>query len=52
VVDPILKVWSTEREYIHTYASGGWGPEASNRLFDREDQYWRNTIDGDERGDE
>lgn len=52
VVDPILKVWSTEREYIHTYAAGSWGPDASNRLFDREDQHWRNTIDGNEQGDE
>jgi glucose-6-phosphate 1-dehydrogenase len=48
VVDPILKVWSTEREYIHTYPAGSWGPEASNRLFDRDDQHWRNSIDGDE----
>lgn len=43
VVDPILQVWSTEREFIHTYSAGSWGPEASNRLFDREDQYWRNS---------
>jgi len=45
VVDPILKVWSTEREYIHTYSAGSWGPETSNRLFDRDDQHWRNSID-------
>lgn len=48
VVDPILKVWSTERDYIHTYTAGSWGPEASNRLFDRDDQYWRNNIDNDD----
>jgi glucose-6-phosphate 1-dehydrogenase len=52
VVDPILKVWSTEREYIHTYTAGSWGPEASNRLFDREDQHWRNSIDNSDAGDE
>jgi glucose-6-phosphate 1-dehydrogenase len=45
VVDPILQVWSTEREYIHTYTAGSWGPESSNRLFDKEDQFWRNSID-------
>ncbi|MFU8837522.1 MAG: glucose-6-phosphate dehydrogenase [Thiohalomonadaceae bacterium] len=50
VVDPIIKVWSTERDYIHTYPAGSWGPEAANRLFDREDQYWRNNIDSDEEG--
>lgn len=48
VVDPILKVWSMERDYIHTYAAGSWGPEASNRLFERDDQYWRNSIRMDE----
>ena len=44
VVDPVLKVWSTEREYIPTYPSGSWGPEESNRLFDRDDQHWRNEL--------
>ncbi len=45
VVDPVLKVWATEREFIHTYAAGSWGPPESNRLFDRDDQYWRNRLD-------
>jgi len=41
VVDPILKSWSLEREFIHTYESGSWGPKEAARLFDREDQDWR-----------
>ena len=45
VVDPVLKVWATEREFIHTYAAGSWGPPECNRLFDRDDQYWRNRLD-------
>jgi glucose-6-phosphate 1-dehydrogenase len=45
VVDPILKVWSTERDYIHTYPAGSWGPMEDYRLFDREDHYWRNTLE-------
>ena len=45
VVDPILKVWDTEREFIPTYAAGSWGPEEDTRLFDRDDQYWRNSLD-------
>ncbi len=45
VVDPILKVWATEREFIHPYAAGSWGPREANRLFDRDDQYWRNTLE-------
>ena len=45
VVDPVLKVWAMERDYIHTYAAGSWGPEAADRLFDKDDQYWRNSLD-------
>lgn len=44
VVDPILRVWATERDYIHTYPAGSWGPREANRLFDREDQRWRNKV--------
>ncbi len=45
VVDPILKVWSVERDYIHTYPAGSWGPEEVNRLFDREDHHWRHGLE-------
>ena len=45
VVDPVLKLWATERDYIHTYPAGSWGPVEANRLFDREDQDWRNGLD-------
>jgi len=41
VVDPILKVWTLEREFIHTYPAGTWGPTEAGRLFDRDDQDWR-----------
>ncbi len=46
IVDPILKVWSMERDYIPSYPAGSWGPE-TNRLFDHEEQQWRNSIDPD-----
>jgi glucose-6-phosphate 1-dehydrogenase len=45
VVDPVLKLWATERDYIHTYAAGTWGPTEANRLFDKDDQDWRNGLD-------
>lgn len=45
VVDPILKVWSVERDFIHTYPAGSWGPAEANRLFERNDQKWRNTLE-------
>ena len=44
VVDPILKVWSMERDFINTYAAGTWGPRGTYRLFDREDQFWRHSL--------
>jgi glucose-6-phosphate 1-dehydrogenase len=44
VVDPILKHWAVEREYIPTYPAGSWGPADANRLFDSEDQAWRNEL--------
>jgi len=44
VVDPILKYWAQERDFIHTYAAGGWGPLEANRLFDGEDTEWRNEV--------
>ena len=48
VVDPILKVWATERDFIHTYPAGSWGPKEADRLLVRQDQRWRNTLEEDE----
>jgi glucose-6-phosphate 1-dehydrogenase len=45
VVDPVLMVWSTERDFIATYPAGTWGPRGTHRLFDREDQFWRHSLD-------
>lgn len=45
VVDPILRVWATERDFIHTYAAGSWGPREARRLFDRENQNWRHSLE-------
>ena len=44
VVDPILKYWVQEREFIQTYPAGSWGPPEANRLFDSEDHFWRNEL--------
>jgi glucose-6-phosphate 1-dehydrogenase len=45
VVDPVLKLWAIERDFIQTYPAGSWGPPEASRLFDREDQDWRNGLD-------
>jgi glucose-6-phosphate 1-dehydrogenase len=44
VVDPILREWTTQRDFIATYPAGSWGPREANRLFEREDQFWRNEV--------
>ncbi len=44
VVDPVLRVWATERDFIHTYPAGTWGPQETQRLFEREDQFWRHSL--------
>ncbi len=44
VVDPVLRAWAMERAYIATYPAGSWGPEESRRLFERENQTWRNSL--------
>ncbi|OOZ41807.1 glucose-6-phosphate dehydrogenase [Solemya pervernicosa gill symbiont] len=44
VVDPVLKVWATERDYINTYPAGSWGPPEASSLFEH-DQHWRNSMD-------
>ena len=44
VVDPLLKHWALERDFIHTYPAGAWGPIEANRLFDSEDTEWRNAL--------
>jgi glucose-6-phosphate 1-dehydrogenase len=47
VIDPILKVWSMERDFINTYTAGSWGPRGTYRLFDRDDQFWRHSLNLD-----
>jgi len=44
VVDPILKEWSRQRDYIPTYEAGSWGPNEASCLFEKDNQQWRNSI--------
>ncbi len=45
IVDPVLRTWMEEQDYIHSYPAGSWGPKVSSRLFDKNDQFWRNTLE-------
>jgi glucose-6-phosphate 1-dehydrogenase len=47
VVDPIIKVWAMERDFINGYQAGTWGPRGTYRLFDRDDQFWRHSLNPD-----
>lgn len=47
IIDPILKTWSVERDFIQTYQAGSWGPTQGSRLFDHDDHFWRNSMDED-----
>ena len=47
VIDPILKVWAMERGFVTTYPAGSAGPRGTYRLFDRDDQFWRKSLNLD-----
>jgi len=47
VVDPVLKVWAMENDFISTYPAGSWGPRGTYRLFERDDQFWRHSLNID-----
>ncbi len=44
IIDPVLRAWASQREYIATYPAGSWGPDESSRLFEKEGQHWRSTL--------
>ncbi len=45
VVDPVIRTWATEREFIPSYPAGSWGPQESRRLFEKEDHHWRHCLE-------
>ncbi len=46
-VDPVIKVWAMERNFINGYHAGTWGPRGTYRLFDSDDQFWRHSLNPD-----
>ncbi len=44
IVDPVLRVWATEQEFIPEYPSGAWGPKGSRRIFDDAELKWRHSL--------
>jgi glucose-6-phosphate 1-dehydrogenase len=45
IVDPVLGVWASERDFIPTYPAGEWEPEEVSRIFNKEHHRWRCLLD-------
>ncbi len=45
IVDPVLRHWATERDYISTHPAGEWEPKEVSRIFDKTEQHWRCGIE-------
>jgi len=48
IVDPLLRNWSTERDFIETYPAGEWEPYEVTRIFDKPEHRWRNNLEPQE----
>ena len=48
IVDPVLRAWSTDRDYVATYPSGEWEPQEVNRIFDKQEHFWRIKLEPEE----
>lgn len=44
-VEPILRVWATERDFIATYPAGEWESAEVNRIFDNPYHQWRSILE-------
>lgn len=45
IIDPILRHWDSQTDYIPTYPAGSWGPDECSRLFEKEGQTWRCSLE-------
>ena len=41
ILDPLIEVWEDETDDLHEYEAGTWGPEAADRLMERDGREWR-----------
>lgn len=40
ITDPIREVWDTGKPKLETYKVGGWGPEAADKLIEKDGRHW------------
>ena len=41
ILDPLIEEWEGETDDLHEYEAGTWGPEAADRLMERDGREWR-----------
>ena len=45
IVDPVLGVWASERDFIPTHPAGEWEPQEVSRIFNKAHHHWRQLPD-------
>jgi glucose-6-phosphate 1-dehydrogenase len=46
-ITPIHEFWRTTSHCpVHPYWAGSWGPEAADRIMERDGRAWRNEVPG------
>jgi glucose-6-phosphate 1-dehydrogenase len=45
IVDPVLGVWASERDFIPTHPAGEWEPTEVSRIFNKSHHGWRQLVD-------
>ena len=45
IVDPVLGVWASERDFIPTHPAGEWEPTEVSRIFNSAHHGWRQLVD-------
>lgn len=43
-VDPIIEKWAKDKDFVHTYPAGTWGPEEADRIMDDSCHQWRDNV--------
>jgi len=45
LVDPVIEAWAKDRKPVHQYPAGSSDPVASKVIFEKDDQFWRDSIE-------
>lgn len=45
LLDPVIKTWNADKSPVFTYAAGSADPTESKVIFDKPEQFWRQSIE-------